>query len=76
MLPSQEYVQLLGSDYYVIRFSFISKVSDDGFMTSCGKEASGAEYLILSCTLKEEIEPVYKSEMIDSVQNISQENVA
>jgi hypothetical protein len=45
-------------------------------VTSCVKEASEAEYLILSSTLKKEIEPVYKSEMIDSAQNISQENVA
>ena len=67
---------MLGSDYCVIRLSFISKVSDDGFVTSCVKEASGAEYLILSCTLKKETEPVYKSEIIDSAQNISQENVA
>jgi len=39
------------------------------------KEASGAECLILSCTLKKETEPVYKSEMIDCAQNISQEKV-
>jgi len=45
-------------------------------VTSCVKEASGEEYLILSCAMKKETEPVYKSEMIDSAQNISQENVA
>jgi hypothetical protein len=63
---------LLGSDYGVIMLSCISKVSDDGFVTGCAKEARGAEYLILFCTLKKETESVYKSEMIDSAQNISQ----